>query len=50
MSNNERFNQLLNNCYHPRAVYAALVTLFPVAQETQIGPRSPSGSERKIEP
>lgn len=27
MKNNERFNQLLNSCQDPRAVYAALLAL-----------------------
>lgn len=27
MSNNERFNQLLNSCQTPRAVYNALLAL-----------------------
>lgn len=27
MKNNEKFNQLLNNCQNPRAVYAALLVL-----------------------
>lgn len=27
MTNNERFNQLLNGCQNPRAVYAALSAL-----------------------
>lgn len=27
MTNNERFNQLLNGCQNPRAVYLALLSL-----------------------
>ena len=27
MTNNERFNELLNSCQNPRAVYAALLAL-----------------------
>lgn len=27
MTNNERFNQLLNSCQNPRAVYSALLAL-----------------------
>ena len=27
MTNNERFNQLLNSCQNPRAIYAALLSL-----------------------
>lgn len=27
MTNNERFNQLLNSCQNPHAVYAALLAL-----------------------
>lgn len=27
MSNNEKFNQLLNRCQNPRAVYVALLEL-----------------------
>lgn len=27
MNNNERFNQLLNSCQNPRAVYNALLAL-----------------------
>lgn len=27
MTNNEKFNQLLNSCQNPRAVYAALLAL-----------------------
>ena len=27
MDNNKKFNQLLNNCQNPRAVYAALLAM-----------------------
>lgn len=27
MTNNKRFNAMLNNCHHPRAIYAALLAL-----------------------
>ncbi len=29
MTNNERFNAMLNSCLHPRAVYNALYALAP---------------------
>lgn len=35
MTNNERFNALLNNCQHPEAMYNALLALAPVIKEAR---------------
>lgn len=35
MTNNERFNTLLNNCQHPRTVYNALYALAPAISEAR---------------
>ena len=33
LDNNQRFNDLLNNCQNPRAVYTTLSALAPVIRE-----------------
>lgn len=35
MTNNERFNAMLNSCQHPRAVYNALYALAPAISEAR---------------
>lgn len=35
MTNNERFNAMLNGCQHPRAVYNVLYALAPAISETR---------------
>ncbi len=35
MTNNERFNRLLNGCQNPRAVYLALLSLAGTGQSEQ---------------
>ena len=35
MTNNERFNAMLNSCQHPRAVYNALYALVPDTSATR---------------
>ena len=35
MTNNERFNDLLNSCQNPRAMYNALLALAPVIKEAR---------------
>lgn len=35
MTNNERFNAMLNSCQHPWAVYNALYALAPVINESR---------------
>lgn len=35
MTNNERFNAMLNSCQSPRAVYNALYALAPVISEAR---------------
>lgn len=37
MTNNERFNRMLNDCRYPRAVLAALVALAPAIKEAKDG-------------
>ena len=37
MTNNERFNRMLNACRYPRAVLAALVALAPAIKEAKDG-------------
>lgn len=36
MNNNERFNQLLNSCQHPRAVYNGLQALAFAPEEGRL--------------
>lgn len=48
MDNNERFNQMLNSCQHPRAVYKALSNLVEfIAYQEQITGRPLSYGEKK---
>jgi len=35
MTNNERFNAMLNRCSHPRAVHNALQAMAPLIRETR---------------
>ena len=33
LTNNEKFNRLLNSCANPRAIYNALLALAPLLKE-----------------
>ena len=35
MTNNEKFNQMVNSCKHPRAIMAAMMALAPYIQDAR---------------
>lgn len=50
MTNNEKFNQLLNSCYAPRAVYSTLLILgvrIKAERNRHGGPEAQAGGQQK---